>query len=784
MGFKVKKNKTLFLLIFLLLYVPFITSCAKKQNPEGPKDPIVETTKYEINFDTMGGTLIESQQVEENGLVKKPKDPVRTGYIFSGWYTDAECKNIYTFETKITSNKTLYAKWLNEEPKPTKLGIPVVQISSTGVASWQEIEHAAGYLCKVNGVELPDIRQLTSIQLEDGYSLAVKAVGDDSYLDSDYSKTVIYKKQEGSHQHIDNDSDDICDSCYESIIVNLTFFAINDLHGKYMDTSTQPGVDELTTYFKQLYVDESSYEVVLSSGDMWQGTVESSSNKGALMTQWMSEVGFASMTVGNHEFDWGLKPFTTNKELADFPFLGINVLYQGQQPDFIKSSTTVTCGPVKIGIIGAIGNCLSSISGEHRKGLSFATGNELTALVKAESTRLRTEEDCDLIIYSLHDGFDQSSSSVVQFDATQFDDGKGNIYYDMELSKGYVDLVFEGHTHQSYMIQDGYGVYHLQGGGENRAISQADIAYNTLTHEFEVTPSKLNHTVYGSSSIADDPVVNEIFNQYFPDDNPYTTVLGFNSTTRLSSDICSQVSKLYLEIGKETWGNNYNIVLGGGFLKTRSPYNLDYGDVTYADIFSLLPFDNEIVLGSISGSNLLNQFINNTNYYCAYDKSIINTIEPSQTYYIVVDTYSSTYSKNGITEVQRLSRYSRDLLAEFIKSGGWNEEQNQYDMITIAEALEIGNALAENGQTKEAYYISGTVQSIENTIYGNLYLVDGNDTIYVYGCYDQSGNRFDAMSVRPQVGNQIVVYGVIKKYKKGSTFIIELLNVKVIEITE
>ncbi len=778
-----KKNKLLFLLIFLLLWVPFVTSCDKDENP----DPVVETTMYVIHFETMGGTLIESQKVAENRLVKKPKNPVRTGYIFSGWYTDAECQNEFKFDTaKITSNKTLYAKWIEEEAEPTKLDIPVVQISSSGVASWQEIKHATGYLCKINDLELSAIIQSTSVQLENGDSIAVKAVGDDSYLDSDFSKIVTYEKKEDvqpekPHQHTDNDSDGICDSCKESIIVNLTFFAINDLHGKYIDTASQPGVDELTTYFKQLYADESSYEVVLSSGDMWQGTAESSSNKGALMTQWMSEAGFASMTVGNHEFDWGLSPLSSNQALADFPFLGINVRYRGQQPSYIKSSTTVTCGAVKVGIIGAIGNCLSSISGEHREGLSFVTGNELTALVKAESNRLRTEEDCDLIIYSLHDGFGQSSSSLMQFDSTQFDDGKSHIYYDMELSNGYVDLVFEGHSHQSYMIQDGYGVYHLQGGGENYAISQADITYNTMTQSFVVTPSILEHTIYGSSSIADDPVVEEIFNQYFPDNNPYTTILGFNSAVRYSEDICSQIAKLYLEIGKETWGNNYDIVLGGGYLNTRSPYSLAYGNVTYANIFSLLPFDNEIVLGSISGTNLLNQFINNTSYYCAYDEAILNTIEPSKTYYIVVDTYCSTYSRNGITEVQRLPRYSRDLLSDFIKSGGWND--NSYNTISIAEALEIGNALAENGQTAEAYYISGTVQSIENTTYGNLYLVDGNDTIYVYGCYDQTGQRYDAMAFPPKVGNQIVVYGVIKKFKKGTSYIIELLNVKVIEIT-
>ena len=42
-------------------------------------------------------------------------------------------------------------------------------------------------------------------------------------------------------------------------------------------------------------------------------------------------------------------------------------------------------------------------------------------------------------------------------------------------------------------------------------------------------------------------------------------------------------------------------------------------------------------------------------------------------YYIVVDSYSSTYRYNRITEVARLGgeKYARDLLADFVAGGGW-----------------------------------------------------------------------------------------------------------------
>ena len=551
----------------------------------------------------------------------------------------------------------------------SKLATPEVVISYEGVAVWGENEYALYYVYVIDGGS----EQFTndcSVQLEENQSIKVKAVsGSDEYADSDFSAVQTYVKSEkGEHTHTDVNSDGLCDKCGESVIKELSFYAINDLHGKFMDTDTQPGVDEFTTYMKELYKDDKREEILLSSGDMWHGTVESSSNKGQLMCEWMNDVGFVSMTLGNHEYDWGASVLTTNSKLASFPFLAINVTYNGKAVDYCQASTIVERGGVKIGIIGAIGDCLSSISGDFTPGLKFATGSSLTALVKAESNRLREQENCDFIVYSIHDGGTGFSSSGIN----TVNKSKISHYYDTALSNGYVDLVFEGHTHQSYILKDEYGVYHLQDGGENRSISCAEVSFNTISGSYTVNPKIIYPGVYADSSIEGDKVVEEIFNKYFPNNNPYTTVLGYNAYRKNSDEILSRVAKLYYDRGVKEWGSQYRIVLGGGYLNVRSPYQIDKGNVTYADIFSVLPFDNEIVLGQINGANLKKQFLNNTNY-TTYTTIRENEVIDSQNYYIIVDSYSSTYKWNYITEIKRLGSgtYSRDLLAEFVSSGGW-----------------------------------------------------------------------------------------------------------------
>lgn len=470
------------------------------------------------------------------------------------------------------------------------------------------------------------------------------------------------------HVHTDKNGDGVCDNCQESMCVELTFYAVNDLHGKFMDTDKQPGVDEFTTYLKNLYADTAREEILLSSGDMWQGTVESSSNKGQLMTDWMNEVGFAAMTLGNHEYDWGADVLMPNSQKANFPFLAINVRQDGELVEYCQASTVVEKSGIKVGIIGAIGDCLSSISGDFTEGLYFATGNMLTSLVKKEARRLRTEEGCDFIVYSIHDGGTGFSTSSVNSVTN-----KDMAWYDSSLSDGYIDLVFEGHTHQRYILKDEYNVYHMQGGGENSYISSAEVSFNITTKKYAVTPRLIDSGEYAKSTITGDPVVKEIFNQYFPDSNPYTSVLGTNRSKKWSDNICDKLAELYYNKGLEIWGNEYDIVLGGGYLKTRNPYDIAAGNVTYADLFSILPFDNQIVLGKISGYYLKSQFLGGRDNYHVYTTLTSSQILDDQQYYIIVDSYSSTYYYNHITEVARLGSgiYARDLLAEFVSDGGW-----------------------------------------------------------------------------------------------------------------
>ena len=76
-----------------------------------PKLQGSSTIYYALHFDTNGGNKMSSV-VQESGTVIDLSEyiPVREGYIFTGWYGDAELTQLVT-EVTLDNTKTIYAGW-------------------------------------------------------------------------------------------------------------------------------------------------------------------------------------------------------------------------------------------------------------------------------------------------------------------------------------------------------------------------------------------------------------------------------------------------------------------------------------------------------------------------------------------------------------------------------------------------------------------------------------------------------------------------------------------------
>lgn len=81
-------------------------------NPAEVLTEFVRVVRHTVTFDTNGGSIIEKVSVVSGEPVSAPESPKKEGYIFTGWYSDSNLTIAYDFNSPVTEDITLYAKWI------------------------------------------------------------------------------------------------------------------------------------------------------------------------------------------------------------------------------------------------------------------------------------------------------------------------------------------------------------------------------------------------------------------------------------------------------------------------------------------------------------------------------------------------------------------------------------------------------------------------------------------------------------------------------------------------
>ncbi len=127
---------------------------------------------------------IDDTETEQSELTKQLTDgqSIQVKALGNGTeYVDGDYSTAKTYEQGTVT------------PQPEKLGTPVVVIDTNGLASWQAITNASGYMVKIGDTETRQT-ELTK-QLTDGQSIQVKALGNGTeYVDGDYSAAKTYEQ--------------------------------------------------------------------------------------------------------------------------------------------------------------------------------------------------------------------------------------------------------------------------------------------------------------------------------------------------------------------------------------------------------------------------------------------------------------------------------------------------------------------------------------------------------------------------------------------------------------
>lgn len=91
------------ILVMIMLCTICCVGCGKKE---------INTIKYFVSFNSMGGTSVKEQIVEEGQSATMPIEPTKKGFTFAGWYLNSE---LYNFTDAVNRDITLTAHWKENE---------------------------------------------------------------------------------------------------------------------------------------------------------------------------------------------------------------------------------------------------------------------------------------------------------------------------------------------------------------------------------------------------------------------------------------------------------------------------------------------------------------------------------------------------------------------------------------------------------------------------------------------------------------------------------------------
>ena len=408
----------------------------------------------------------------------------------------------------------------------------------------------------------------------------------------------------------------------------INVYAFNDFHGAVLETNDEVGLKRLGTFYKEKSQERNT--LILDQGDTWQGSFESNYKHGAIVQDVFNYAGVTLRTVGNHDFDWGLKQLedTNNRKLGDdyIPCLASNVFdYKDGQNGIIQQSkygkdyaTFILDNGIKVGVVGVIGyKQITSISSQLVDTICFT--NHIQR-VKRVSDYLRTEKKCDIIIASTH----ESSGDIY---------GLGLDEISTNSKKRYVDLVLSGHAHykQEYTSN---GVKYVQWDSNGQSTGSIKLKYDYATGSLLDEQTEVNSyypNYYKAYYSTIEPTIEKMVDDYLEVTQPVSElVLSANFSGNWSTTNLAYLMAESMYFSVKSAGKPIDFAVCNS---ARASFN--GSEFTFGNLYKCFPFDNQIILMDVSSSTSCSTI----SYSQSYKEDTSIVLSPGITYHVAVIDY-------------------------------------------------------------------------------------------------------------------------------------------------
>lgn len=173
--------------------------------------------------------------------------------------------------------------------------------------------------------------------------------------------------------------------------------------------------------------------LLIDSGDFSQGSPFYTMFKGDVEVGLMNLMGYDAVTIGNHEFDFGLENMARIFKMAKFPVVCANYDFTGTCVEgLVKPYVIIKRNGLKIGLFGLSPQLEGLVDLSKCKGVTYLDPIEVGNRVAAE---LKHDKKCDVVICVSHLGWLRPD---------EMGDQK------LLASSKDIDLVLGGHSHSYF----------------------------------------------------------------------------------------------------------------------------------------------------------------------------------------------------------------------------------------------------------------------------------------------------------------------------------------------
>jgi 2',3'-cyclic-nucleotide 2'-phosphodiesterase (5'-nucleotidase family) len=321
--------------------------------------------------------------------------------------------------------------------------------------------------------------------------------------------------------------------------------------------------------------------ITLDAGDWFKGTPVGDFTYGRAVMDFLNYVHEDAMTIGNHDFDFGIDTLKSLIRMSNAPVLCANFVKKGTDsvPDFLTPYMIIERDGLKIGIFGLITHYLAGMVSPD----IMAKFDVLKHYVGAASSiaALRSQ-GADIIIGLTHIGFTH--------DERLADSVPG------------IDVIIGGHSHTGLTAPVEMPRYHTiicQAYSHLTAVGLLKLKIDKVTKRITSYDGELID-LYGEEFPLDQTYLTRLANWQKDAEKGFDEIIGFTKRdmTRAGMEE-SSIGDLITDAMREHFNADIAVHNSGGIRA-----NISQGDITYRDVYKVDIFGNTAVTMTMTGKQV------------------------------------------------------------------------------------------------------------------------------------------------------------------------------------